>query len=122
MNREEFEKVVAEELERLPETFRRGLENVAIVVEEMADDDTLRRAGVSEGAALLGFYHGVPLPRRARGYNMVLPDRISIYRLPIIWRYRDDQEIRRAVARVLRHEVAHYYGIEDDRLREIGAY
>jgi predicted Zn-dependent protease with MMP-like domain len=71
---------------------------------------------------VLGHYHGVPLTRRTRGYNLVLPDKISIYRRPILMRCHRDEEVRQLVEHVLRHEIAHHFGINDDRLRELGAY
>ncbi len=117
-----FEQFVAEALEALPEVFRSRLENVEIVVEDWPDRRTLRLAGVRSPADLLGFYHGVPLTRRTSNYMLVLPDKISIYRRPILMRCRTPEEVRAMVARTLRHEIAHYFGIDDERLEEIGAY
>jgi predicted Zn-dependent protease with MMP-like domain len=119
---EDFECLVAEALDDLPEVFRERLENVEIVVEEWPDRQTLQLAGVQQPAELMGFYHGVPLTERSQGYNLVLPDRISLYRRPILMQCRTPGEVRAAVQHVLRHEVAHYFGIDDDRLRELGAY
>lgn len=117
-----FERFVAEALEALPEVFRSRLENVEIVVEDWPDQQTMRLAGVRSPADLLGFYHGVPLTRRTSNYMLVLPDKISIYRRPILMRCRTPEEVRAMVARTLRHEIAHYFGIDDERLEEIGAY
>lgn len=117
-----FELYVEEALDGLPEGLRERLSNVVIVVEDEPDPQTRRRAGVRHGGQLLGFYHGIPLPQRSRGYNMVTPDRISIYRLPILSVCRTRREVRETVRRVVRHEIAHHFGIGDDRLREIGAY
>jgi len=117
-----FEQFVAEALEALPEVFRSRLENVEIVVEDWPDRRTMRLAGVRSPADLLGFYHGVPLTRRTSNYMLVLPDKISIYRQPILMRCRTLEEVRAMVARTLRHEIAHYFGIDDERLEEIGAY
>lgn len=117
-----FEQLVAEALEALPEVFRSRLENVEIVVEDWPDRRTMRLAGVRSPADLLGFYHGVPLTRRTSHYMLVLPDKITLYRQPILMRCRTLEEVRDLVARTLRHEIAHYFGIDDDRLEEIGAY
>lgn len=122
MEEDEFEQWVAEALEALPEAFRTRLENVEIVVEDWPDRRTMRLAGVRSPADLLGFYHGVPLTRRTSHYMLVLPDKISIYRQPIRMRCRTPEEARAMVARTLRHEIAHYFGIDDRRLEEIGAY
>jgi predicted Zn-dependent protease with MMP-like domain len=117
-----FERFVAEALEALPEVFRNRLENVEIVVEDWPDRRTMRLAGVRSPTDLLGFYHGVPLTRRTSNYMLVLPDKITLYRQPILMRCRTLEEVRDLVARTLRHEIAHYFGIDDDRLEEIGAY
>jgi len=120
--RERFEQLVAEAWNALPETFREKLENVEVVVEEWPDPETMRRAGVRYRFQLLGFYHGVPLTGRTHNYAMVLPDKISIYRQPIMMRCRNWNDVARMVQRVLRHEVGHYFGLSDERLRELGAY
>ena len=122
MNPKTFERLVAEALDALPEEFREKFDNVEIVVQEWPDRETMRRAGVRHPSQLLGFYHGVPQTRRSHHYGLVLPDKISIYRRPILMHYRTADEIRRAIHRVLRHEVAHHFGLDDDRLWEIGAY
>jgi predicted Zn-dependent protease with MMP-like domain len=118
----DFDRLVAEALDDLPEVFRGRLDNVEVVVEEWPDWQALHQAGVKHPAELLGFYHGVPLTERSQGYNLVLPDRISIYRQPILMQCRTREEVRATVQHVVRHEVAHYFGIDDDRLRELGAY
>ncbi len=122
MDRLVFERLVAEALEALPETFREQLDNVEIVVEDWPDAETLRIAGVRHRAGLLGFYHGVPRTERTHRYGLVLPDKISIYQRPIEMRCRSAVEIRETVRHVLHHEIAHHFGISDERLKEIGAY
>ena len=71
---------------------------------------------------LLGFYHGIPQPGRGANYGLVLPDKISIYRRPIEAQCRTDEEVCALVGHVLLHGVAHHFGIDDDRLDELGAY
>jgi len=122
MDREAFVELVLDAFDALPEQFRERLQNVEIVVEDWPDFETLRLAGVRNRAGLLGFYHGIPLPERTQGYNMVAPDKISIYRRPILMQSRNLREVRETITRVLYHEIAHYFGIDDERLREIGAY
>ncbi len=122
MNREMFERAVAAALDELPAALRREIENVAVVVEEWPDDETLDMAGVDDPAELLGFYYGIPLTERTTSYGMVAPDKISLFRQPILMTCRDDRQVEAAIRNTLRHEVAHYFGIDDDRLREIGAY
>ncbi len=122
MNREAFERSVAAALDQLPDPLRREIANVAIVVEEWPDDETLDMADVDDPAELLGFYYGIPLTERTSSYGMVLPDKISLFRQPIQMTCRTDREIEAAIRNTLRHEIAHYFGIDDDRLKEIGAY
>jgi len=122
MDRATFERLVAQALEAIPTDIRQRMDNVEVVVEDWPDAETMRRAGVKHGAQLLGFYHGVPLTRRSHSYYLVLPDKISIYRMPILLRSRSPREVPATVHRVLRHEIGHHFGIHDERLSEIGAY
>ena len=122
MDRQTFEQLVADSLNGLPEAFRARLDNVDVVVEDWPDPETMRLADVHHPAQLLGFYHGVPQTKRTHHYGLVLPDKISIYQRPIEMRCRTVEQVRTTVQRVLRHEVAHHFGLDDDRLREIGAY
>ncbi|PKO22690.1 MAG: hypothetical protein CVU38_08015 [Chloroflexi bacterium HGW-Chloroflexi-1] len=122
MDRDTFENLVAEAIENLPEAFLEMLDNVAILVEDWPDRETLRVAGIRSPYQLLGFYHGVPQTARTTYYGLVPPDRISIYRRSIEQQCRTPAEMRELVGRVVRHEIAHHFGISDDRLHEIGAY
>jgi predicted Zn-dependent protease with MMP-like domain len=117
-----FEKCVVDAYEALPDFFRDRLDNVVVVVEEWPDRATLRTAGLQSPYQLLGFYHGIPQPGRSASYGLVLPDQISIYRRPIEAQCRTDEEVCALVEHVLLHEVAHHFGIDDDRLDALGAY
>ena len=122
MTRKEFERIVQQSLNELPRDLRRHIANVAIVVEELPDDETLDAAGVDNPYDLFGFYHGIPLTERTHDYGLVLPDKISIYRQPILRAARTTDEIIELVRQTVRHEIAHYFGIDDERLEELGAY
>ena len=117
-----FERLVAEAVNALPLAFRAALDNVQIVVEDWPDPETMRQVGAAHPAELLGFYHGIPRTKRTHHYGLVMPDKISIYQRPIEMRCRTAEEVRTTIHHVLRHEVAHHFGLDDDRLREIGAY
>lgn len=106
----------------LPEIYRAQIDNLAIVVEEFPDAWTLDAAHVSNRYGLLGFYHGIPRTQRTAGYNMVTPDKISIYRQPLMAYYRTPESLREGIRHTVLHELAHYFGIDDERLLEIGAY
>ncbi len=122
MTEETFRQLVAEALEDLPDEIREKLDNVDVVIADWPDPTTLRKARVRHPMQLLGLYHGVPQTKRGRSYGLVLPDKITIYRGPIERRARTTEETRDLVRRVVRHEIAHHFGIDDDRLRDIGAY
>ena len=117
-----FARLVDRALAELPEQFRSRLDNLEIVVEDWPDPATLELAGIRSPAGLLGFYHGVPLTQRSHDYGQVLPDRISIYRRPILLTCANRAEVRATVRRVLLHEIGHHFGISDARLRELEAY
>jgi predicted Zn-dependent protease with MMP-like domain len=109
----------------LPVEFLERLENVQVDVEEWPTQDELLGAGLAakDKYSLLGLYHGVPLTGRSAQYYMALPDRITIYQKPVeAAAGPDEAEIAEQVRHTVVHEIAHYYGIDDDRLDELGAY
>jgi predicted Zn-dependent protease with MMP-like domain len=119
MDREEFEGLVGRAIESLPLEFQRKLENVDIVVEEWPTAAQLRQAKTNRPWQLLGLYQGVPQTRRGRGYGLVLPDKISIFQRPIEALCRSGSEVETKVGEVVRHEIAHHFGLDDQTLREI---
>ncbi len=122
MDLQSFESLVARTVEELPLRLRQQISNVAIVVEEWPDDETLEMAGVDDRMELLGFYYGIPLTERTHDYGLVLPDKISLFRQPILNSCRQPDEIPVAIRRTVLHELAHYFGIDDERLEELGRY
>ncbi len=122
MNAQIFQSLVARALGELPPFLRHHIANLAIVVEEWPDEDTLDMAGVDNPMELLGFYYGIPLTERTHDYGLVLPDKISLFRQPIIRSCASEDEIPEAIRETLRHELAHYFGIDDERLEELGRY
>ena len=122
IDRERFDELVARSVEDLPDGFRDRLENVEFAVEEWARPDDYARTEAPPGSTLLGVYRGVPLAKRGRGYSMTLPDRIVVFRGPLQRLARDEADLYERVRHVVRHEVAHHFGITDERLREIDAY
>lgn len=117
MNLERFEELVARAVEALPEEFRFAMENVDVVVQESPTRRQL--AGIGRGMTLLGLYEGVPQTRRTESYGMVLPDRIIIFRRPILAICGSEAEVEAEIGRVVRHEIAHHFGMDDDELRRI---
>jgi len=117
-----FEDMVQASFHALPARFRDGLRNVEIIVKDIPDDYELDLAEADHPDELLGFYDGIPLPERAFSYDMTMPDVIYIYRRPHLLECDTLEQLREEVGRTLRHEIAHYFGIDDDRLEELGAY
>jgi predicted Zn-dependent protease with MMP-like domain len=117
-----FEELVVEALAELPPEIREWLDNVAVVVEDRPSPALLREMGVPPGQTLFGLYQGIPLTERTTGYNLVAPDKITIFREPIEAYSRSPEEVRELVKHVVVHELAHHFGIDDERLWELGAY
>lgn len=122
MEKERFEELVEAALDELPWAFAERLENIVVVVQDWPTSDQLAAAKVGRKENLLGLYEGIPLTSRGRGYNMVLPDKITIFQRPIESYSRSDDKIIRQIRDTVLHEIAHYFGISDDRLRELNKY
>jgi predicted Zn-dependent protease with MMP-like domain len=107
---ERFAELVAQALDEIPEDLGKLMDNVAVFVDDHAPP-----------GRLLGLYEGIPLTRRQPyGVGMVMPDRITIFRRAICAQCRTEQEVRRQVRKTVIHEVAHHFGISDERLHELG--
>jgi predicted Zn-dependent protease with MMP-like domain len=119
MDRERFEWLVARAVDSLPEEFRTRLENIDVVVEDWPTPSQLAEVRLKEGHTLLGLYQGVPLTRRGGHYGLVPPDKITIFQKPIEAKCRDDARITAEIQKVVRHEIAHHFGIGDGRLRQL---
>lgn len=120
MERAHFRQLVREAVAELPPALLERVHNVAIVIERRPTARDRKAAGVGPGRTLLGLYHGIPLTQRGEYYNLVPPDKISIYQEPIEEFCRDDDEVREQVRKTVLHELGHYFGIDDDRLHELG--
>jgi predicted Zn-dependent protease with MMP-like domain len=112
---ERFGEMVDDALAAIPPDLAKRMDNVAIFVEDVVE----RRAG---GGRLLGLYEGIPLTKRSSGYgnNVVMPDRITLYRTTICSICSSEAEVAEQVRTTLIHEVAHHFGIDDPRLRQLG--
>jgi predicted Zn-dependent protease with MMP-like domain len=121
LSRKEFERVVERALGRLPRRFREKLENIAVVVEDWADDETLEEMEIEPPDTLYGLYRGTDLTRRDSGYGNVLPDVITIYQGPIQEDAESIRDMEDLVQDTVVHEIGHYFGLDDDRLEELEA-
>jgi predicted Zn-dependent protease with MMP-like domain len=122
LSRSEFEQLVAAALDDLPPFFHEKMSNVEVIIETWPTREDLRTAGVPFGQTLLGLYQGVPLTQRGSHYQLTLPDRITIFQGPLELAYQTPEGIQEGVRHTVIHELAHHFGISDDRLRELGAY
>lgn len=120
MTDERFEQLVSEGIEAIPKRFLTKLENVAVVIADEPSPEQLRENNISEGDTLLGLYEGVPLPERGETYGgMILPDKITIFKFPVIEEAEGDENaIRRIVKETVWHEIAHYFGFRDEEIKE----
>lgn len=117
-----FEEMVWAAYDGLPQSIRERVKNLEIAVKPRPDAYELDMAGAEDPDDLLGFYDGTPLTERAFGYDMTVPDVIYIYQNAHELECDTLEALRAEVAHTVRHELAHHFGIDDDRLEELGAY
>lgn len=140
MKRDEFEKLVIDAIDNLPEQFKSKIKNLAVVIEDKPSARENRALGLpphptspqrgeekDEGGQIrddliLGLYEGVPLLERTHMYGMVMPDKITIFKKSIEQVCRTDDEIKQVIIETVQHEVAHHFGISDEELRKGGIY
>jgi predicted Zn-dependent protease with MMP-like domain len=119
VTRAQFETLVRSALRQLPRPFRDRLANIAVVVEDWADADTLHDMDIEPPDTLYGLYRGVDLTRRDSAYGNVLPDTIHIYQGPIEEDCADEAEMKELVRDVVMHEIGHYFGLDDETMESI---
>lgn len=119
VTRERFTRLVEEALREIPRRFRNAMQNVAVVVEDEPSADLLEEMEMDPSEALFGLYQGTPLTERSSTYGNTLPDRISIYQIPIEEACADDEEIRECIAETVIHEFGHYFGMSEEEIEEI---
>lgn len=116
MSMERFEELVSEGIESIDQKFLKKLDNVAIVVEERPSAQQTRKQGLRKNELLLGLYEG--LPKTARGtYSSALPDKITIFRDPILRSAKNIEDIPQIVADTVWHEIAHHFGMDERQVR-----
>lgn len=116
---EHFERMLNESFDELPQEYIQNLDNVAVVWEYDPTPEQRRKMRLRDYQTLFGLYEGIPLPSRGAGYNLVLPDKITIFKNPIVESFHDEAEIKEQVKRTLWHEIAHHYGLDHDRIDEL---
>ena len=119
MTHAEFESLVERALGSLPRQFKEKISNVAVVVEDWADDETLDELGIEPPDTIYGLYRGTDITRRDSSYGNVLPDTIHIYQGPIEEDCVDAKEMAELVRDTVIHEIGHYFGLDDDTMEGI---
>lgn len=122
MTDEEFDKLIAKAMDELPQEYIKGLDNVAIVMADEPSAGQLGKAKAKKGYLLLGLYEGIPLTARGAGYNLVLPDKITLFKKPILELSEGSEDLFENIKRTLWHEIAHYYGLDHSRINHLQRY
>lgn len=120
LSRTRFERLVAEALRTIPPDLRRALDNIEVAVEDWPTDEQLAEAGLEPDDLLFGLYQGTPLPDRSPLLPYRLPDIITIFQGPIEEECATEEEMREEIRRTVVHEIAHYFGFDEERLAELG--
>lgn len=119
LRREEFEEAVLSGLKRVPRFLRKKMENLEVVIEDWPSRGLLEEMGLRSPYELLGLYQGVPIGHRGFYYGNVLPDRITLFQNPIEACCRTREEVEEKVREVVIHEVGHYFGLDEEKLRAL---
>ncbi|HQY93027.1 MAG: metallopeptidase family protein [Caldilinea sp.] len=123
ISRRRFEEIVVEAMDEIPETLWNVIDNLVVTVEEWPTRRQMESVGLGAGHILLGLYEGVPLTKRTSYYGLASPDKITIFRGPILQICPPDEDaVRTQIRKTVLHEIAHHFGISDARLVELGAY
>jgi predicted Zn-dependent protease with MMP-like domain len=121
LDHNELREEVVRVLDKLPRRFRRQLRNLEIVVEERAEKELLLAIGLDpRRGTLYGLYQGVPLPDRSSFYPPILPDKITIFSEPLLRDFPHPDDLREQIRTTVLHEIAHYFGLDDDEIDKLG--
>jgi predicted Zn-dependent protease with MMP-like domain len=115
----EFEKIVAKAMDNIPKSYSLHMDNVGFVIEDLPSAEQAQKLHLYNGKTLFGLYEGVPLTKRGSGYSGVLPDKITIFRLPILFLSKDHKSVVDQVNNTVWHEVAHHFGLDHDRIGKL---
>ena len=116
---ETFDHLISRAMDELPQEYIKGLNNVAILYADDPDEYQIQKSGLREGNILLGLYEGIPLTKRGGNYTFVLPDKITLFKHSMMMVAHDPQQLYEQIKRTLWHEIAHYYGLDHERIHEL---
>src|SRR5689334_5549042 len=120
VSEEEFHSMMEESIEKIPASFKEKIENLAFIVEPYPSDSDIERLNLNDRYSLLGLYSGVPYTSRNTYYMGVTPDRIILFQKNIEARCGNISELKKLIEEVVIHEVAHYFGMDEDQVRAAG--
>ena len=120
ISREQFQNLVLQALSDLPEDVRHSLQNVDVVVDDVASMSQIVGTGIENAMDLLGLYEGIPLTERY-GYDMVLPDKVTLFQKPIESICDTQEQMAEEISKTLIHEIAHHFGLDDDHIDRLGS-
>lgn len=115
---DQFQELINHAFDSLPKTHRDRVQNVAIIFSDMPDAEQRETAKLRHNQTLLGLYQGVPLPQR-QGRTSIYPDRITLFKYPLLMQAHDEQSLYEAIRHTLWHEIAHYYGLDHTKIHEL---
>jgi predicted Zn-dependent protease with MMP-like domain len=115
----EFDRIISEVMDELPQAYVTGLKNVAIIYADKPTSEQREELKLRCDQTLLGLYQGIPLTKRGNGYNLVLPDKITLFKLPLLSTAQNLKEFKAQVKHTLWHEIAHYYGLDHERIHAL---
>jgi predicted Zn-dependent protease with MMP-like domain len=121
INDEQFDALITQAMDELPQKYIKGLDNVAIIYEDEPTPEQKYKMKLDSHHLLLGLYEGIPLTQRGNGYSFVLPDKITLFKNSILAVVRSDSELFEQIKRTLWHEIAHFYGVSHTRMDELQA-
>jgi predicted Zn-dependent protease with MMP-like domain len=116
---EEFDRLISRAMDELPQEYIKGLNNVVILYADDPDEYQVQKSGLREGNILLGLYEGIPLTKRGGNYTFVLPDKITLFKNSLLMVAREPQQLFEQIKRTLWHEIAHFYGLDHDRIHAL---
>ena len=116
---EEFDRLISKAMDELPQEYIKGLNNVAVLYADDPDEYQIQQSGLREGNILLGLYEGIPLTKRGGNYTFVLPDKITLFKHSMMMVAQDPASLYEHIKRTLWHEIAHYYGLDHDRIHAL---
>jgi predicted Zn-dependent protease with MMP-like domain len=115
----EFDEIVSSVMDELPQEYITGMKNVSVVIADDPDEHQRQKLKLRCHETLFGLYEGIPLTKRGNNYNLVLPDKITLFKNPLLSTSQDHEQFRENTKRTLWHEIAHHFGLDHTRIHSL---